>query len=292
MVEAAVASVDLEAHLLEGLAIPLPLPIVMLLNGLTLLPDPLGLEKFRGVELRGVAHATHTEARPIGQRLHIRLTSDDPADADSWALQTLRARARQEDVAVVQVLDVLDAAHRRRMVHFVRFVEEDAVLLLFGQADELLKLLAMARVTCRVAGVGDDGHEVRLGVQGRAIVVGGVRRMEAVLLVARNDGPISAYGGHDVDVGGPLGIADPHLHVLLQESQDRGNAGPASSEDHDVLGHDLGPIVLVVVVADRLAQQRMTPRLRVEAVFPRDLHAARQLRSAELRQGRGQWEAL
>ena len=90
-----------EAHVLECLPISFPLPVVVLLHGLTSLFDATRLEKFDGVVLRRMTHATHAETRVVGHRLDVLLAGDNPTDANSRGLQTLRAGRCDEHIAVV-----------------------------------------------------------------------------------------------------------------------------------------------------------------------------------------------
>merc|ERR1719491_915412 len=65
VIKAPTASIQGEAHFLEGLPIPFTLPIVVLLNGLTCKGHAPWFEELHGIELRGVAHTTHAEAREV-----------------------------------------------------------------------------------------------------------------------------------------------------------------------------------------------------------------------------------
>ena len=133
-----------------------------------------------------MTHATHTEAGVVRHRLDVGLAGDDPADADSWRLQPLRAGSREEDVAVVEVLHELDATDRGRVEHLVRLVEQDAVAGLLGHPDELPKLLSRARLAGGVLRIRNDGHQACFLADSGTVEVLGIVGMESVLLGERN----------------------------------------------------------------------------------------------------------
>jgi len=104
-------------------------------------------KKLHCIELRGVAYTTNAEARVILQSLNILLAGHDPANADSRALQAFCASASNEHVAVIKVLDVLDRTDGWGVKHFIRFIEDDAMLRLLSHADKLFELCTITRVT-------------------------------------------------------------------------------------------------------------------------------------------------
>merc|ERR1712032_1284597 len=98
MVEATGAGVQREPHLPKSASVALPLPIIMLFDCRPLQLHAGRLEQLHGVHLRGVTYATHAEAGEILQRLDVLLARDNPADTDAGGLESLGARACDEDV--------------------------------------------------------------------------------------------------------------------------------------------------------------------------------------------------
>merc|ERR1719341_135964 len=112
MVEAAGAHVHLESHLLECFTVPLALPIIMIFDGLPRTLDSRALEELDGVELRGMADASHSKSGEVGQSLDVFLACNDPADADPGALEAFGAGTDDKDIASVKVLDILKSTYR------------------------------------------------------------------------------------------------------------------------------------------------------------------------------------
>merc|ERR1712137_248278 len=106
----------------------------MMLDCMSLFLNALRLEKLDSIVLRWMANTSHTEARIIREGSDVLLACDHPANTDSRALEAFCTSACDENVAVVNVLDVLHGTNSRRMEHFIRFIQENAALVLFSHS--------------------------------------------------------------------------------------------------------------------------------------------------------------
>merc|ERR1719198_2908419 len=153
MVETACPSVELEAHFLKSFPISLTLEAVVCLNGCTLLLHTAWFEELHAVELTWVRDTSHAERREVLKRLDIFFTRNHPANANSWALQSFGRGAGQKDVAVVDILHILDATHLRVMEHLICLIQKATVLCLLGHLDEFFQLITIPGLSGGVLGV-------------------------------------------------------------------------------------------------------------------------------------------